>query len=127
MSTLSSTAASGLNAQLNTQQFLNLLVTQMENQDPLNPMSSTDFMSQLSQLGVQQGVQQLNSNFSNLLALQQLTQGADLVGKHIVYTNPNGAGVQDGIVSGVVMNQGQLVAMVQGIPVPLGNIQGFEQ
>jgi len=53
-------------AQATEQQFLQLLVAQLKNQDPLNPMDGTQFVSQLAQfseleqmIGVNQGVQQL--------------------------------------------------------------------
>jgi len=52
--------------QVNEQQFLKLLVAQLQNQNPLSPMDGTQFVSQLAQfseleqmIGVNQGVQQL--------------------------------------------------------------------
>ncbi len=63
-SSVSSTSAQV--AQATEQQFLQLLVAQLKNQDPLNPMDGTQFVSQLAQfseleqmIGVNQGVQQL--------------------------------------------------------------------
>ena len=59
-------SASAQEAQVTEQQFLQLLVAQLKNQDPLNPMDGTQFVSQLAQfsqleqmIGVNQGVQQL--------------------------------------------------------------------
>ena len=59
-------SASAQQAQVTEQQFLQLLVAQLKNQDPLNPMDGTQFVSQLAQfseleqmIGVNQGVQQL--------------------------------------------------------------------
>lgn len=67
-----------LDGQLN--QFLNLLVTQLKNQDPLNPMDATEFTSQLVQFAsVEQQIYQ-NSNLEKLLALQQSSQVSSMVG-----------------------------------------------
>jgi flagellar basal-body rod modification protein FlgD len=59
-------SATAAQAQVTEQQFLQLLVAQLQNQDPLNPMDGTQFVSQLAQfseleqmIGVNQGVSQL--------------------------------------------------------------------
>jgi flagellar basal-body rod modification protein FlgD len=67
---LSSASASA--TQVSEQQFFQLLVAQLQNQDPLNPMDGTQFVSQLAQfseleqmIGVNQGVQQLVTDASS--------------------------------------------------------------
>ena len=70
----SSSSNSGANAlasfSSNFQSFLTLLTTQLQNQDPLNPMDSTQFTSQLVQFtGVEQGILQ-NQNLQQLIGLQ---------------------------------------------------------
>jgi flagellar basal-body rod modification protein FlgD len=60
-------------------QFLTLLVTQLENQDPLDPMDSTEFTSQLVQFAsVEQQIFQ-NANLEQLVSLQQNTQISSMV------------------------------------------------
>jgi flagellar basal-body rod modification protein FlgD len=59
--------------------FLNLLVTQLKNQDPLDPMDSNEFTSQLVQFAsVEQQIFQ-NSNLETLVGLQQNNQVASMV------------------------------------------------
>ena len=53
----SSSGASGMSALGNANTFYNLLVTQLTNQDPLNPMSNTDLSAQLAQFSTASGVQ----------------------------------------------------------------------
>src|SRR5579884_845238 len=116
-----------MSAKLGEQQFMQLLVTQLQNQDPLDPVTDTQFLSQLSQFSTQQGIEQLNSNFSDMLALQQLTQGSSLIGKTVLYQPQGGSGgLQAGVVDGVAVNQGQLQVLVQGQGVPLSSIQSVE-
>ncbi len=60
-------------------QFLTLLVTQLQNQDPLDPMDSNEFTAQLVQFaGVEQQIYQ-NSNLEQLLALQETNQVSSMV------------------------------------------------
>lgn len=72
------------------QDFLSLLTTQLKNQDPLNPMDSTQFTSQLVQFtGVEQGILQ-NQNLQQLIALQNNTQLANDVGYLGTQVNDSG-------------------------------------
>ncbi|MBS1256678.1 MAG: Basal-body rod modification protein FlgD [Deltaproteobacteria bacterium] len=56
---------------LGKQDFLNLLMTQMANQDPLNPLDSEGMMQQLASMGTVEQLQNLNSQTSKLMAIQQ--------------------------------------------------------
>ena len=87
--------ASGLGATQSAQdqsdRFLKLLVAQMSNQDPLNPMDSAQVTSQMAQISTVQGVQTLNktvSGLDNQFTQLQTMQGAALVG-HDVATDGN--------------------------------------
>ncbi|MET0381998.1 MAG: flagellar hook capping FlgD N-terminal domain-containing protein [Burkholderiaceae bacterium] len=75
--------------------FLKLLVAQMSNQDPLNPMDSAQVTSQMAQISTVEGVQTLNKTVGGLGAQftqLQTMQGAALVG-HDVATEGNHARV----------------------------------
>lgn len=61
---------------LNVNTFINLLVSELQNQDPTQPMSSSDMATQMSQLGQLQGISQLNTN-------SQMQEAQSLVGKTI--------------------------------------------
>jgi flagellar basal-body rod modification protein FlgD len=78
--TAGSTAAGSADA------FLKLLVTQMQNQDPLNPMDNAQITSQIAQINTVNGIQQLNTTVTGLNAQfmqMQALQGASLVGHGI--------------------------------------------
>jgi flagellar basal-body rod modification protein FlgD len=66
--------------------FLKLLVTQLQNQDPLNPMDNAEMTSQLAQINTVTGIENLNisvqSLHSQFLQMQAL-QGASLVGRDV--------------------------------------------
>ena len=89
---LSSSAAAASSADTSTQagkaqekleedlnRFLNLLVTQLQNQDPLEPLDANEFTQQLVQFAsVEQQIYQ-NANLEKMLALQQTSQVANMV------------------------------------------------
>jgi flagellar basal-body rod modification protein FlgD len=125
-------AASGSKASTNPAQggqdmFLKLLMAQMQNQDPMSPMSNTDMTSQLAQFSQVQGLQTLNAGFANMLLLQQMTQGANLVGKTVLFNKPGSATPGNGIVSAVSVANGDLQLSVGGNTVPLSQVKGFTQ
>src|SRR5437667_6309518 len=82
--------------------FLKLLVAQMQNQDPLNPMDNAQITSQMAQINTVNGIEKLNTTVGSLssqfLQMQTL-QGASLVGRGVlvegkqVVMNDSGKGV----------------------------------
>jgi flagellar basal-body rod modification protein FlgD len=81
-SSASTTTGAGLQ---NT--FLQLLVTQMQNQDPTNPMDSSQMTSQLAQINTVTGISQLNTSLSSLatqLNAGQTSQAAMLIGSSVL-------------------------------------------
>ncbi|HXP31692.1 MAG TPA: FlgD immunoglobulin-like domain containing protein [Stellaceae bacterium] len=82
----SSSGVSAANATLNENDFFTLMTTQLENQDPLNPMSSTDFAAELAQFSTANGVQNLETTMTSLgtqLGTTGGIQAANLVGKSV--------------------------------------------
>lgn len=78
--------------------FLTLLVTQMRNQDPLNPMDNAQVTSQLAQISTVDGIERLNESIQKLMSdssATQLMQAAALVG-HGVMVPGNGLKVYQG-------------------------------
>jgi flagellar basal-body rod modification protein FlgD len=117
-----SSSNSGLNG-LSTADFLNLFIKQLQDQDPLNPTSSDQFLTQTAQFSQVQGITQLNQSISQMLSFQQLTQGADLIGKKVTYLASDGSGSQSGVVSGVSLSNGQAQLTVGSAKVALSQVQ----
>jgi flagellar basal-body rod modification protein FlgD len=72
--------------------FLTLLIAQLENQDPLNPLENTELTSQLSQMSTVQGIEQLNTTLDALvssLADTQAVQSSALIGKTVLVPGAN--------------------------------------
>lgn len=69
------------------QRFLKLLVAQLNNQDPLNPMENAELTSQLAQMSTVSGIDKLNATLSGLVnqtGSNQVLQAASLIGYHVL-------------------------------------------
>lgn len=69
------------------QRFLKLLVTQLNNQDPLNPLDNAQLTSQLAQMSTVSGIEKLNSAFQAMLAQSgssQVLQSASMIGRTVL-------------------------------------------
>jgi flagellar basal-body rod modification protein FlgD len=67
--------------------FMTLLVTQMKNQDPLNPMDNAQVTSQMAQLSTVTGIEKLNTTLSSLVSgaqSNQLLQASGMIGRTVL-------------------------------------------
>ncbi|MCE5388227.1 MAG: flagellar biosynthesis protein FlgD [Acidithiobacillus sp.] len=82
----SGTASSGASGLASASTFYNLLVTQLTNQNPLDPMSNSDLSSQLAEFSVANGVQAIQGSLTSLMSQINQNQGlqaAALIGKSV--------------------------------------------
>jgi flagellar basal-body rod modification protein FlgD len=119
-------AVSSVSNEMGRDQFLQLLVTQLKNQDPLDPVKNEEFIAQLAQFSTLEGMQKLNASFSDLLALQQLTEGANLIGKVITFQTEGNTEPEEKVVERVSIQDGRLLLITtDGTSVPLANVRGL--
>ncbi len=74
--------------------YMKLLVTQLRNQNPLEPLDNKDMSAQLAQFSQLQQVENLNTSFSKVLESVQRSYASSLIGKEISFKAP----AQDGSV-----------------------------
>jgi flagellar basal-body rod modification protein FlgD len=102
--------------------FLKLLVAQMNNQDPMNPMDNAQLTSQMAQINTVSGIQELNqavSNISSQFGAMQMLQGSGLIGRDVMYAG-NQLNVQNGVAKGAV----DLAASVEDLKIQITNDTG---
>ena len=92
-------------AKISIQDFLRILTTQLNNQDPLKPMDNAAFVAQLAQFSALEEAQQTNDKLDSLLNIQSASQSIGLIGK-TVQVNSSGSS-QRGTVSGLDFSSGQ--------------------
>ena len=118
--------AGGITSQVATTEFLTLLTIQLQNQDPLDPVKQEDFISQLSQFSMLEGVENLNSSFQSMLQLQEVSQGLDLVGKNVDYLDVASGEMESGVVDEFFVDQGVVNLMINGRAISVDLISGVK-
>lgn len=114
---LGSSSATGSNSrnELGQKDFLRLMVAQLKNQDPVNPVENNEFLGQIAQFSMVSGIEGLGESFggmqSNLFANQAM-EAAQLVGKEVLVNTPE-----------VSLLSGQTVAGVIDTPSSLNNLK----
>lgn len=92
------------------QSFLKLLVAEMKNQDPSNPMDSTQYVAQLASFSQVEQTIQVNNKLADLLQGSAVSQAGSLLG----HTLTSADGTVSGVVSTVKVTSDGLVAVLEG-------------
>ena len=108
--------------QLGQQAFLQLLVAQLKNQDPLQPMDNTQFIAQLAQFSTLETLQQVQSTLESSLGAQLLDHAMSLLGKTVTATGTDGKPVT-GTVQGVQIQGSDVLLELGSTTVHLSDIQ----
>lgn len=95
----SSSTSSATNAAGMQDQFLTLLVAQLKNQDPMNPMDNAQMTSQMAQISTVSGIEKLNDTVQSVtsqFSSMQMLQGAAMIGRTVLSEgNHLGVAVQE--------------------------------
>lgn len=103
-------------------QFLQLLVAQLRNQDPMRPMEDRDFIAQLAQFAVLEQLENLGREFKQAQTTQQLAAAGGLIGR-TVEAEADGQ-VVSGRVSAVLVDAAGTVSLKVGDKtVPFGTVR----
>jgi flagellar basal-body rod modification protein FlgD len=117
-STSSTTSTSSTGVDYNT--FLQLLIAEMKNQDPTNPMDTSQYMSQFAQLSSVEQAMQTNTKLDSLLSSQSLSQADGLIGKTVSFTDATGASFSGKVASISINSDGSVATLENGTKVAIG-------
>jgi flagellar basal-body rod modification protein FlgD len=111
-----------------------MMVTELQNQDPLQPASSQDLLAQMSQIGQLQSSDQLQTTLTGMTLQNQIGAASQLIGKPVMGTDASGT-QQQGTVNSITITQTPAAQSATGIAttnvnlnlntgatVPLGNV-----
>lgn len=98
MSDITSTTATASDLQMN---FMNLLVTQLKNQNPMEPMDSQDMSAQLAQFSQLEQLEEMNNSFRQVLDSVERGYAGSLAGKEVSF-NVEAADGSESTASGAV-------------------------
>lgn len=124
-STASQVATKG-NDNLDKDAFMQLLVTQMQNQDPLEPKGGEELSAQLASFSSLEQMEQMNENLTTMVLLQQsnallsqLSESSALIGQDVNWSDPDIGTSGTGTVESVRLSEGVTFLSVDGQDVPL--------
>lgn len=103
--------------------YIKLLVVQLQNQNPLEPLDNNEMASQLAQFSQLQQLESLNESFQEVLTNTQLSYASSLIGKQVAFFNPVDGTPVIGIVEHVEIDDEQVLLKVSEYLIGLGDIQ----
>jgi flagellar basal-body rod modification protein FlgD len=123
-STDSSSTSRVINKDLDRDAFLQLLVMQMQNQDPMEPMDNSQMIAQLAQLTSLEQMEKLNTSFDTLSGnVDQLNflNASSMIGKYVTGVDSSGTEMS-GTVDGVQMQDSVVQLVVGGKPMSMAGV-----
>ncbi len=112
-----SSTTSGTANKLDYNNFLQLLVAQLKNQDPTNPSDPTTFVSQLASFSSVEQQVNTNSKLDALLTQTELSQGASIIGRTI--TSADGS-ISGSVAQVQINSSGATATLTDGQTLSLG-------
>lgn len=92
---------------LKTEDFIKMMVTQLQNQDPLEPAKNQELLAQMSQIGQLQSQTLLTESLQGMVLQQNLGSAGNLIGKMVEGVDDRGSPIS-GLVSSIRVEQGQV-------------------
>jgi len=102
----STTSSSSSMAQLNQNDFLRLMTTQLTTQDPFNPVDNTQMVAQMAQFSQVAGISQMNQSLQQLVTQMggsnRISDAASWIGRSMLVESDIATPLRDGSYSGAV-------------------------
>jgi flagellar basal-body rod modification protein FlgD len=114
-------AVTNPNGSLGKDDFLKLLVTQLKNQDPMNPMDEKDFMGQMAQFSTLEQITNLVTANASTSFAGQVSQSVALIGRQVTWSASDGTS-GSGLVQTVTINGGDIALTVDGRQISPGDV-----
>ena len=93
--------------------FMKMLLAQLSNQNPLEPMDDTEMMSQFTQLNSLQELQSIGSAITQVSADSRMSYAANLIGKQVTVQTANGV-IDQGPVTAFMLSEDGLLIEING-------------
>jgi flagellar basal-body rod modification protein FlgD len=113
------------NMDLKAQDFINMMVTQLQNQDPMEPAKNSELLAQMSQIGQLQSSTSLNDSLKSMVLQNQIGSAGNLIGKNVAGMDDQNNTI-NGVVNSVRVESGAVVRELDnGTRLPLERVTGI--
>ncbi|HZG77472.1 MAG TPA: flagellar hook capping FlgD N-terminal domain-containing protein [Paenibacillus sp.] len=124
----SSTGTNGQNGSvMGKDQFLKILITQLQNQDPAAPMQDREFIAQMAQFSSLEQMMNMTKEIQDLR--QSLGIASGMIGREVTWLTYDESGEvtgeNTGVVEGIVIKEGAQYAEIDGQQIAVGDIVGM--
>jgi len=121
------TSSTSSKKSLTANDFIQMMITQLQNQDPTEPTKSSDLLAQMSQIGSLQSSTELQSSLKTITLQNSLSSAGAMIGKTVTGKDENGADMK-GIVTGVKVVDGSLsLNLDSGQSMAMANVLSITQ
>jgi Flagellar hook capping protein len=115
----STTTTRKANDSLGKDEFLKLLITQYQNQDPTNPVDDKETIAQLAQFSSLEQMQNMNSTM-------QMAHATSLIGMKVTWKDDSSADEQSGVVTSVRLVNNEPKLVIGSTSIELSKVTGVE-
>jgi flagellar basal-body rod modification protein FlgD len=116
-----SAASTASSSTLDSDGFMQLLLAQLRNQNPLDPMQDKDMMAQFTQLNSLSELQKIGNILDSMTSSNELGNAANLIGKTVKVAGSQGDEIS-GVVTGVSFSGGNVMLALDDQLVPLSSL-----
>ena len=110
------------NFELKTEDFIKMMITQLQNQDPMEPAKNQELLAQMSQIGQLQSATTLQESLQGMVVQNQIGSAASLIGKDVHGLDGNDDPVSGVVTSVRVEKDGVSLELDSGKTLPLGRV-----
>jgi flagellar basal-body rod modification protein FlgD len=111
--------------QLNSSDFIKMMITQLQNQDPMQPAKNEELMAQMAQIGQLQASTQLQDTLKTLTLQNQIGSAGNLIGKAVEGLDVNQDKINGLVTSVRVTQDGVYLELDSGKELALQNVTGI--
>jgi flagellar basal-body rod modification protein FlgD len=113
------------NFNLKTDDFIKMMITQLQNQDPTDPVKNQDLLAQMSQIGQLQSTTDLQTTMKSFTLQNSLSSAGNLIGKMVQGLDTNGAPLNGLVTSVRVVDSEVSLELDNGQSLKLANVTGI--
>lgn len=110
------------NQSLTPNDFVQFLITELQNQDPLDPTSSDEMLTQMSEIGQLQSSDDLETDLGGMVQQNQVSSAASMIGKYVQGTDANQNAVTGNVTSVQVTSSAVNLQLDSGSTVALSAV-----